>query len=631
MPRKAASAGELPDDLLRALSDGDLSAAAGDAVFKRGLLYFEQRRVKLVKDSADDAHIGAKFKVKGTQTYTTELWLEEAELGFECNCPHADEGAFCKHVVAAGLFWRSKISQSAVANDDLSQEIRGQAAAKKISSEKRQTIAATKRTALRDFVNKQSADTLADRLWTWAEENRAFMGELKVWEAQSRAVQDPAALKSAVTELLKSSAFMGPRECATYARRAEKALDILESTLKTSPKLALSASEHALRRLYKVAETSDDSYGGEIGDLMRDVLDIILRALQAVQPAAQWVDTWFDLLAHDPWGLWSDAMVLDAAGADVQQAYSKRVAKDWQAWLATQESKPVTGLEIAGQGKPRTVYVASIYGRFDYQRSKLRNRYLDDLKRQGDSQTALEVMRASLEDAYEYCDLIAYCETLNKPREALQFAKAAYKRHPADHRCEDALLRCYERDGWDDEALTMRRERLEQSPSSDNYRALLKAAKAAGKNQADYRTELFDWAQQQEAKRPSPMTQRMWQGSAKNNQGNNVSVRVSWLMADNAFEEAMALVQPPHICEPELLLAIARKLPASRNLEAVSLLQRVFTLQMHMAQNPYREVIALVTETSARMPQPARGQWVAWLRAEYKPKRNFVNGFEGVS
>ena len=621
MPRKATSADDMHEDLLQALSDDELNACAGDAIFKRGQSYFEQDRVKLVKSSGVDAHTGIKFKVKGTQTYTTQLWFENKELSLECSCPHAYEGAFCKHMVASGLFWRSKISQNPVANEAQAHEMRAQAAIKKVALDKRQATVASKRAVMRDFLSKQSAEVLADRLWAWAEENRALMGELKAWEAQNRAVQDPAALKSVVSELLKSPAYMGPRDCAAYAKRAEKALDVLEGTLKTSPKLALSAGEHALRRLYKAAETADDSYGGEIGHLMRDVLDILLRALQAEQPSGRWVDTWFDLLAEDPWGLWSDAVVLDAAGPEVQQAYSKRVAKDWQAWV-TSQSSPAQ--------KPE-VYSASVYGRFDHQRYKFRSRYLDDLKRQGDSQTALEVMRAHLEDAHEYCDLIAYCEALNKPREALQFAKAAHKRHPNDHRCEQALLRCYERDGWDDEALAMRRKQLEQSPSSENYLTLLKAAQAAGKNQADYRTELFDWARQREAERPSTMTQRMWQSSSKNNQGNNVSVRVEWLLTDKAFDEALALVQPPHVCEPDLLLAIARKLPASRSLEAVPLLQRVFALKMHMAQNPYREVIALVIETSDRMPQPARGEWLACLRAEYKPKRNFTKGFEDLN
>ena len=62
MPRKAASADDMHEDLLQALSDDKLSATAGDAVFKRGQSYFEQDRVKLVKSSGVDAHTGSEVK-----------------------------------------------------------------------------------------------------------------------------------------------------------------------------------------------------------------------------------------------------------------------------------------------------------------------------------------------------------------------------------------------------------------------------------------------------------------------------------------------------------------------------------------------------------------------------------------
>ena len=61
------------------------------------------------------------------------------------------------------------------------------------------------------------------------------------------------------------------------------------------------------------------------------------------------------------------------------------------------------------------------------------------------------------------------------------------------------------------------------------------------------------------------------------------------------------------------------------------LLLRVFACHMPTASTPYREVLALVAETAARMQQPERGQWLAGLRAEHKPKRNFIKGLEGLS
>ena len=77
---------------------------------------------------------------------------------------------------------------------------------------------------------------------------------------------------------------------------------------------------------------------------------------------------------------------------------------------------------------------------------------------------------------------------------------------PRDARCEDALLRCYERDGWDEEALAIRRQRLEHHPGPMQYMALLRAAKTRngiplsigpscshGRNNANRRNTSMRW------------------------------------------------------------------------------------------------------------------------------------------
>jgi hypothetical protein len=84
------------------------------------------------------------------------------------------------------------------------------------------------------------------------------------------------------------------------------------------------------------------------------------------------------------------------------------------------------------------------------------------------------------------------------------------------------------------------------------------------------------------------------------------------------------LVQAPHCCDAKLLREIAGKLPASRNQDALPLLLRVFEFAMPRASNPYTDVLAIVQETIARMEPSPRAQWLAYLRAEYKAKRNFI-------
>ena len=235
--------------------------------------------------------------------------------------------------------------------------------------------------------------------------------------------------------------------------------------------------------------------------------------------------------------------------------------------------------------------------------------------------------------AHEHSELVTYCETVGKNREALLFAQTAYNLFPTDSRSESDLLRCYEREGFTDEALAIRHRQLEKFPSVAHYMAVLKAAEAAGRDAPAYRKELFAWAQAREvepAQKTGHTRTGAWARYTPAPPGRDVGTRVQWLLADGKLDEALALVQPPHICGSELLRTIALKLPHARHAEAVPLLLRVFALTMPGASTPYQSELALVSEAASRMKQPERGQWLALLRAEYRAKRNFIKGLDDL-
>lgn len=604
-------------DWQAALSDAALRDVAGAAVFARGQTYAASGAVQEPALSYPQARrqIALQATVLGTQRYSAGVLVNENDdVQGDCDCPHAQDGNFCKHQVALALTLRGMLGGDAPVPDP-------QAKKKVAAAAKRAQTQAGNREALKTFVQGQSAAVLADRLWAWAEMDRDLMADLKAWAAQSRAGTDSKALASAITELLRNTRdFLDWRDSGAYARRAEQVLPMLEPLLARDPAQLRELCEHALRRLYKVAEHADDS-NGEIGGVMQGLMDLLLRALQAEPPPGAWLERWFALMADDPWGFWNESAVLDAAGPAVQARYAERAAKDWQTWL---DKHPADGAPTGKTGVGRNLRAASISGsHWDYERHRLRKRYLDSLRQQDDPQALLDAMRSSAESAAEYQDLVQFCEAQGRNREAFQFAQAAHKLFPKDVRSEADLLRCYERDGWDEEALTIRQAQLERTPDVDRYRAVLDAAERAGRDREAYRDELFAWAQTQET--PSRATFGIRGiGQDKPHGERIVSVRVQWLLSERKLDEALTLAQAPNRCNPNLLLALARKLPAKRHAEAVPLLLRVFDVEMAGASSPYQKPLALVQEALERMAPAQRSEWLAYLRAQYKAKRNFI-------
>ncbi len=606
------------EDWEEQLSDDTLRDFAGDEIFERGAAYFAAGKVSMPRDGGGNA----TFKVKGTRTYSTELYFEDVGLHSYCNCPHAEGGAFCKHMVAAALYWRHKLE----GNEPLAQENTAQTATKSVASQKRQTTVTSKREALKTYVFGQSAGVLAEKLWAWAETDRDLMAELKSWHAQATLADEPDGWKVAITTLVgKTRGFYDYYESDAYVHRAEKVLPLLEKIVAASPAQGLAACAFTLRKIYKVGEEADDS-NGVIGDLTCEVQDILYKALKLQAPPGDWIDEWFALMEADPWGNWNEASVLEVAGAAVQQRYQERAARDWHNYLKSQKkSTPAT------QSKDKLQAFATIFAdttQWDYARYKLRSRYLNSLKSQGDSAAVLDALRTQPQGSHEHGELIAYCESIGKTREALEFALAARKLYPSDTRTEADLLRCYERDGWDAEALAIHRERLERRPSVEHFAAVLKAAKTAGHEMASYRSALYDWAAEREKQTEKPIAP--WFRPLPMEQGRNVSTRVEWLLHEKKVDEALALVQPPHTCDCALLHTIAHRIRTNNPAQALALLHRVFAFEMPRASTPYAEVLRLVREIAPLMQQPERGQWIARLRADYKIKRNFIKGLDAL-
>ncbi|PYS92587.1 MAG: serine/threonine protein kinase [Acidobacteria bacterium] len=102
-----------------------LLARAGATIAARGRAYYAQKwRLRVQHVSADEAVV----RVRGSQTYEVEFWRDGNHAHPLCDCPYAgyEENVICKHVVAAALFLRDYLIESAPVPwaDVLSQAVR---------------------------------------------------------------------------------------------------------------------------------------------------------------------------------------------------------------------------------------------------------------------------------------------------------------------------------------------------------------------------------------------------------------------------------------------------------------------------------------------------------------------------
>jgi hypothetical protein len=595
-----------------ALSDAVLQGLAGEAVFHRGEGYARDGSVREPEMSPleDDESIALEATVRGTDRYEVRIAIDRHDqLHGRCDCPHAGDGFFCKHQVALSLVLRGVLLGQPPSDGDL--------ASTESPASKRAKTQARKATDLQAFLQAQAPEALSARLWDWAQGDRTLMADLKAWAAQSQAGNDPTALQTAITELLRDRRdFLDWRESAEYARRTEKLLDWLRPWLQKNPAVCLDLCDHTLRRLYKVLEHADDS-GGELGDLVGEVMALYADAVHAVQPPASWLTRWFDLMAADPFGLWREMEVLAQAGAAAQTAYAAKASEEWQRWVQAHPEGPKAP---AGRRS-----LTGAHAPIDWERNRLRDRYLRALRLQDDPRALLAAMTGSAASGHEWVEAVVLCETQAWMREAMQWATHAHKLFPDNSQVEEVLLRAYERDGWDDEALAIRRRQLQQQPSDQRYLACLKAAERAGRDRAAYRQELMAWAAEREMQMVLLPPERV--GFPKRpSRERLVSQRVSWCLAEGCWQEALDLVQPPNRCEPNTLYRLTQALPQAQQAEAVWLLQRVFDTWMLGAKSPYRKELALVQEIIGHMAPEQAHEWIDALRQTHKARRAFLAG-----
>lgn len=605
--------------LLAALDEPSLGAAAASTgVLARGRTYAASGAVRELEPLSGDVP-GVRAHVVGTDDYVAEVRVERGRLRGDCSCPHGADGWFCKHQVAVALLWRAQLGGAAAPYDEA-------AAAKVRASAKRAETARQRARELVEFVTAQPANVLAERLLELAERDPQIRRELQQWHRVATAKTDPVELRRTIGEILATHAqFLRWDQSGAFVRQAEPVIALLQAARTRDAVTAVDLCAYALRRAWKVLERADDS-NGEIGGLCRAIGQEFVAALQAASSLPpKFPETYAQLLVEDPFGTFDEGAALAAFDDATLESVRAAIAARWRA--AKDALRAAEERASGARGTKRRGARASEAGaeslRWDLRR--LERLHLEQLEAQGEVDGVLAVLREDLTTPERCSAYTAALERHGRTREAFVHAERAHRQFPRDLRLEDDVLRMYERDGWHDEALRIRRRRFEERPGVEAWRALFQAARAAGRDLAALRSELYSWLEERESaalRAPNPYARLQPRLAGRR----NVSERAAFLCADGEWEAALALVQPPHVCDPSVLEWIARGLAPGRVPERIALLQRVFESSMANATAPYRDPLRMVAEIGALMDDAARSAWLAKLRVEYRAKRNFVRG-----
>lgn len=594
------------------LSDAALKHASSPKIFERGKTYASGGAVSVLSEEKEPRP-AIHAEVAGTKTYTTDVWIEDDTAVGTCDCPNADDGWFCKHQVAVALVWRSRLSGAALAVDE--------AARKKVqaSAQRAQTVE-NRRKALEQFLRSQPAPVLAEKLIDLAESYHEIARELKGWQLATSA--QTGDLKSLVSELLASSRqFIPPPEVAAYVRAAAAVLPVLQRERARDATSAAALSLHALRRCWAEMIHADDS-NGEMGGLCRAIAAEWISALQSAgaQPAS-FGDTYLRAQLDDPFGCFDERAAENAMGAAALSRYRSTLAAEWR---KAKDAVVVLGAKRAARGRRGVDWLQR--DESDTRLGSLERLYLAQLEYQGDVDGALSVLREDLSEPHKFGAVTALLEKHNRLREALANAERACESFPDDWRLQEDLLRGYERDGWTGEAYALRRRQFERAPSVEGFYETLKAGTAANHDMAALRQELLsevaerELGEKQRNKLPSLSVHR----GISRAQVRDVSLRAQILCSERDWDEALALVQLPAVCHPNVLRSIALNLDAGHCEESVALLSRVFVHAMRTASTPYRDELEIVREIAERLDAARRRSWLAELRTQFKAKRNFA-------
>ncbi|MBI2778939.1 MAG: SWIM zinc finger family protein [Gammaproteobacteria bacterium] len=573
------------------ISRATLEDLAGSTAFQRGEEYFSVGAVERLR--ATDGKITAR--VEGTETYQVELRDDDGDLAYDCTCPRAADGYFCKHCVAVGLAWMAENSATPKS---------GAASSKKKRRDPWRDI--------KGYLTAQPPEALVELLLDVAQrDDRLYQSLLLKTERSGRGGNVAKAYQRAIDDATRIHRFVDWREVGTFAGIIDQVADSLAELLKPgTAAMLVELAEYAIERIENALEQVDDS-NGEIGDIVYRLGELHLKACTMAQPEpAGLAERLFRFETTLPFGLCSfDATTYrDALGLAGLRRYRELAEAEWR------------------KLKPRDVKDS-----YDTHRATI-TRIMERLaEASGDVEELVAIKSQDLSSGYRYLDIAEIWTKAKQSDKALEWAERGLKAFPErpDNRLRDFLVAAYLARKRNDEALQLTWIQFEERSSLEHYKKLHDVADKLGlwPEQRDRALARVAEVIAREANttsrwKPKPSTP-------------NYSLRVEIALWEQDFDAAWTAAHEG-ACDRGLLVTLAGKLEVPRPGDAMSLYRRVVPLIVEQTNNAaYDEAIKLIRKVGELMKAQNQsrqfGDYLAELRVQFKPKRNFIKLLDGVA
>lgn len=564
-----------------------LESLAGTTAFQRGAEYFSAGAVDRLRVSGDKI----TARVDGTETYQVELRDDDGDLAYDCTCPRAADGYFCKHCVAVGLAWLAESS-----------------AVPKSGKKKRRDPWRD----IREYLTTQPPEALVDLLLDVAQrDDRLYQSLLlKAERTGGGGGNVVKAFRRAIDGATRIHGFVDWREVGTFASNIEQVADSLAELLKPdTAAMLVELAEYAIERVENSLEQVDDS-NGEIGDIVYRLGELHLKACTLARPdPAGLAERLFRFETTLPFGLCSfDAATYhDALGKEGLRRYRELAEAEWR------------------KLKPRDAKDS-----YDAHRSRI-TRIMERLaEASGDVEELVAIKSRDLSSSYHYLGIAEIWTKAKQPDKALEWAERGLKAFPErpDNRLRDFLVATYLKRKRNDDALQLTWIQFEERPVLEHYKKLHDVAGKLGL-WPEQRNRALARVAEVIAREASTTSRWKPKPSAP-----NYSLRVEIALWENDLDAAWDFVHAG-VCDRNLLIALAGKLESSRPDGAISLYRRVVPPIVEQTNNTaYEEAIKLIRKVGGLMKAQNQsrpfGDYLAELRVQFKPKRNFIKLLDGV-